>query len=107
MFHKKASRAGVQTLDHWLPPTNKSAPVKHEIVYGLIGNGFQMPGQIALRVFEHEVKMRRFIHVVEKREGGGINKNMDGSEQTKQPNDFMFLRLGRRPGGIGILCVHP
>jgi hypothetical protein len=60
-----------------------------------------------MRVFQDQVKMHRLVNVVEKREGGGINENVNGGQQAQEQHDATFPRLGRPPGGIGVRCVHP
>jgi hypothetical protein len=50
---------------------------------------------MALRVFDGQVEMNRFVHVVEKRERGGKNEDMNGCETTQQKNQSAFFKFGK------------
>ena len=59
-----------------------------------------------MRILDHQIEMDLFVHVIEKRAGGGKNKNMNRSEQAQQFDDVPFLRFGKSGGRIGIGGVH-
>jgi hypothetical protein len=80
---------------------------QRRVGHGLGGDGFQRTREAALRIFDRQVEMDLFIHVVEKGKDGGKDKDMHRGQQAPQPDDTPFPGCRKRSGwgGGGVLTV--
>ena len=57
--------------------------VNHGVRNGLRRNCFQRARDMALRILHRQIEMDLLVHIVEERERGGKNEDVNGGEQAQ------------------------